>query len=209
VFAYKFLDAQGRAPFTGAAWVPGEWVVATDVHQCREGVHACAPADLSHWLAASLWQVELDGEVVPARHKLVASRGRLVRRIDAYGASVRELAAIGAWRSRDRAVAALAAAGSVELADRFAAAATLEDLAALGADVDESTHAASAAGLAADAAYFALHGDHAQSPFVAACSAGHAAAGPAGDQTAYDAGYAAERAFQSAWLTDRLGLSDL
>jgi hypothetical protein len=32
------------------------------------------------------------------------------------------------------------------------------------------------------------------------------AAGPDGDQAAYDEGYAAERAFQSVWLTERLEL---
>jgi hypothetical protein len=52
-----------------------------------------------------------------------------------------------------------------------------------------------------------LHGEPPEAPFVACCSAGHAAAGPDGDQSAFDAGYAAERDFQSGWLTTRLGLS--
>jgi hypothetical protein len=173
------------------------------------GVHGCAPADLSHWLAASLWEVELDGEIVQTRHKVVATRGRLVREVEGYDAAVRELAETGAWRCRDRAVSALRTEGSGELADRFSAPSTLDELAALGADADadESTFAGGAAALAADAAHFALHGLPAQAPFVAACSAGHAAAGPSGDQSAYDAGYAAERTFQSAWLTERLTLA--
>ena len=129
-----------------------------------------------------------------------------MREVDQYGAAVRELAEAGAWRCRDRAVDALRTEGDAELADRFAAASTLDDLAALGADVDESTFAGGAAALAADAGHFALHGLPAQAPFVAACSAGHVAAGPDGDQAAYDEGYAAERAFQSAWLTERLEL---
>ena len=82
----------------------------------------------------------------------------------------------------------------------------LDALAALGGAVDDASWAEAAVALAADAAHFALHGDRAQSPFVAACSSGHAAAGTDGDQDAYDAGYAAERDFQSAWLTDRLEL---
>jgi hypothetical protein len=204
--AYKFLDADGLAPFTAFPWTPGEWVEASGAEPCRAGVHACAPADLSHWLAASLWEVELDGEIVETRHKVVGSRGRLVREVDRYGAAVRELAEGGAWRCRDRSVAALRTEGNAELADRFAAASTLDDLATLGADVDESTFAGGAAALAADAGHFALHGLPAQAPFVAACSAGHVAAGPDGDQAAYDEGYAAERAFQSAWLTERLEL---
>jgi hypothetical protein len=169
-------------------------------------VHACAPADLSHWLAASLWEVELDGEVMETRHKVVGPRGRLVRRIGGYDGAVRELAEVGAWRCRDRAVAVLRAEGSADMADRFDAASTLDELAALGADADESIFAGGAAALAADAAHFALHGLPAQAPFVAACSAGHVAAGPDGDQAAYDEGYAAERALQSAWLAERLQL---
>jgi hypothetical protein len=204
VRAYKFLDAEGRGPFTGAPWRPGEWVERADAVACHDGVHGVRAADLSHWLAASLWEVELDGKVVESHHKVVGSRGRLVQRVDAYADAVRELAEVGAWRCRDRAVDAL---GDDPAAAGFRAAPTLEDLAALGATVDDSSWAGAAAALAADAAHFALHGLPSQSPFVAACSAGHAAAGPAGEQAAYEAGYAAERDFQSAWLAERLGLT--
>ena len=154
-----------------------------------------------------MWEVELDGQIVESRHKVAASRGRLVRKLDDYDAAARELAAVGAWRSRDRAVLVLRRAGTDAMADRFAAATTLAELAALGDVVDESSFAGGAAALAADAAHFALHGDHSQSPFVAACAAGHVAAGPHGDQAAYDSGYAAERTFQSAWLKRRLSLT--
>ena len=119
---------------------------------------------------------------------------------------MRELGEVGAWRARDRAVTALHATGAGGLADHYAAATTLSGLAALGGDVDESSWAGAAAALAADAAHFAIDGDHAQSPFVAACSAGHHHAGDGGDRARYDAGYATERAFQSAWLTARLAL---
>jgi hypothetical protein len=206
VRAYKFLDAEGRAPFTAVRWTPGDWVEASGAKPCRVGVHGCLPADLSHWLAASLWEVELDGEIVETRHKVVGTRGRLLHEVDGYSAAVRGLAEVGAWRCRDRAVAALRAKHSADLADRFAVVSTLDELAMLGADADESTFAGGAAALAADAAHFALHGLPAQSPFVAACSAGHVAGGPDGDQAVYDEGYAAERVFQSGWLTDRLAL---
>lgn len=200
--AFKFLDEQGRAPFTATPWRPGVWVEAARAAPCREGVHACRPTDLAHWLAAALWEVELDGPLGESRHKVVAVRGRLVAPVDGYAAAVRELAEIGAWRSRDRAVEALGGDA------RFETASTLSELAALGALVDESTFDGRSGALAADAAHFAEHGQPSQSPFVAACAAGHAASGPDGDQAAYDAGYAAERDFQSAWLADRLGLAD-
>jgi hypothetical protein len=205
--AFKFLDADQRAPFTGTYWAAGEWVETAGAHPCREGVHGCHAADLSYWLADSLWEIELDGDVVETRHKVVGSRGRLARRIEDYPDAVRDLAEVGAWRARDHAAAALLAAGEQQLADRFAAAVTLTDLAALGADTDETTYAGRAGALAADAAHFALHGDRAQSPFVTVCAAGHAAAGPYGDQVAFDSGYEAERAFQSAWLAGRLALT--
>jgi hypothetical protein len=201
--AYKFLDALGRAPFTGVPWTPGVWVEARAADPCREGVHACLPADLSHWLTTSLWEVELGGAVRRSRHKLVASRGRLVRPVEGYEAGVRDLAEIGAWRSRDRAVTAL---GDEKAGRDMAAATSLADVGVLGASADEATFGGRAAALASDAAYSALHGPASAAPFVAACSAGHLAAGPDGDQVAFDGGYAAERAFQSAWLADRLGL---
>jgi hypothetical protein len=204
--AYKSLDAAGRAPFTATPWTPGTWVETTAARPCREGVHACRAADVARWIAESLWEVELDGEVVETRHKLVGTRGRLVRAVEDYPSAVRELAEVGAWRSRDRAVEALRQAGNETLAERYSAVGTLAELACLGGDVDESTFAGRAAALASDAAYFAERGLPSQSPFVTACSAGHAAAGPDGDQAAYDAGYAAERDVQSAWLTVRLGL---
>jgi hypothetical protein len=148
--------------------------------------------------------MELADPVVESHHKVVSGRGRLVRPVPGYREAVRALAEDGAWRTRDRAVAALRAAGAPT--ELVAGAATLAELAAVGPDVDD-TFAGRAVALAADAAHFAEHGFPSQSPFVAACSAGHAAAGPDGDQAAYDAGYAAERAHQSAWLADRLRLS--
>jgi len=204
--AYKFLDDVGRAPFTGVPWTVGDWVETAGPSPCRHGVHGCRPADLGWWLAASLWEVELDGDVVETRRKVVGSRGRLVRQIDGYAVAVRELAEVGTWRARDLAVTSLREAGDDELAALFAAAFEMPALAALAGRADETVFAGRAAALAADAAHFALSGDAAQSPFVSACAAGHAAAGPAGDQAAYDDGYAAERAFQSSWLASRLGL---
>ncbi len=203
MLAYKFLDADGRAPFTGVPWAPRVWVEARGADMCRDGVHACLPGDLAHWLTDALWEVELDGEVKRSTYKVVASRGRLLRPVAGYEVAVRELAEVEAWRSRDRAVLAL---GPADAGRRLAAVPTLAEVATVGAGEDEATFGGRAAVLASDAAYTALHGSAAQAPFVAACSAGHLAAGPDGDQAAFDAGYAAERTFQSAWLAARLGL---
>ncbi len=205
--AYKFLDTEGRAPFTLTPWVPGRWIEAASAVPCHEGVHACRPADLSYWLAPTLWEIELEEPVVGTRHKLTARRGRVTAPVDRYPAAARELSAVCAWRCRDRAVTALQAASEDELAFRFAAAATLEELRRLLSAVDDSTSTGTAAALAADAAKFAITGPITEAPFIGACSAGHAAAGLDGDQSVFDAAYAEERAWQSAWLAATLHLS--
>jgi hypothetical protein len=84
VIAYKFLDDGAVAPFTGFRWPVGEWVEAAAADPCREGIHGCRIADLPIWLGRELWEIELRGEVLEQERKLVASRGRLVRRIDAW-----------------------------------------------------------------------------------------------------------------------------
>lgn len=214
--AYKFLDADGCSPFTATRWIPGEWVEAGRVDPCDGGVHACGPADLAWWLNEALWEIELDGEVVATRHKMAAGRGRLVQPVAGYREAARELAEVGAWRSRDRAVAALESATGLRgrrargrWAARLAACTSIGELAALGQEVEGAplpATAREAAALAGEAAYFSLHGNAAQAPFVACCSAGHAAAGEHGGRDRYDAAYSAEREFQSAWLVERLDL---
>jgi hypothetical protein len=92
--AYKFLSAVGTGIFSGFAWPlpnggPGDWIAA-DVDLCRSGVHACRPGDLSYWVAPALYEAELDGDVVEAGMKLIAPRGRLVRRVDAWNDETRE-----------------------------------------------------------------------------------------------------------------------
>lgn len=204
--AYKFLDEHDRSPFTLTPWTPDEWVETATALPCRDGVHACHVEHLSYWLAPTLWEIELDDDAVPTRHKLTARRGRLVARIDDYPAAAIELGDVCTWRARDRAVGALRAGGSVALAEQFTAVSTLESVLALGAHVNDSTFAGTAAALAVDTAAFAIRGPITEAPFIGACAAGHAAAGPNGDQADFDAGFADERAFQSSWLASRLGL---
>ena len=90
VIAYKFLRAGAVAPFTGFTWPVGEWVeVEQDVDPCRAGIHACRIADLPLWLGPELWEIELEGDVLERGRKLVASRGRLVRRIEEWNETAR------------------------------------------------------------------------------------------------------------------------
>lgn len=115
--AYKFLRDGGLGPFSGFRWPlpgadgPGPWIEARAfAGRCGAGIHACDGDHLTYWLGPELWIIELGGDVVAADRKLVAPRGRLVARVDAWGpAIVDELA--GAAIERARGLVAAAAAG--------------------------------------------------------------------------------------------------
>jgi hypothetical protein len=82
--AYKFLRAGRVGPFTGYVWEPG--------------------VDLPVWTNDELWEVELDGAVVTAGRKLVAPRGRLGARVEAWSpAAAQALADEAAARARSHA----------------------------------------------------------------------------------------------------------
>jgi len=94
VIAYKFLGADATAPFTRFAWPlpdgrPAAWVEAP-THPCRSGVHACRRNDLPLWVGPVLYEIELGGEIVAGPAKLVASRGRLLRRVTAWDDRLRD-----------------------------------------------------------------------------------------------------------------------
>jgi hypothetical protein len=94
VIAYKFLRPDGTSVFTGFSWPqpdggPGPWVEA-NVEPCRSGIHACRPAHLPLWAGRVLYEAELVGAIVDDRTKVIASRARLLRRLDAWEEGVRE-----------------------------------------------------------------------------------------------------------------------
>jgi hypothetical protein len=84
VKALKFLRDDRVAPFTGFRWPVDEWVEAASADLCVDGVHALRPKDLPYWLGRELWEIELDGTIVEQERKVVASRGRLVHRVEAW-----------------------------------------------------------------------------------------------------------------------------
>jgi hypothetical protein len=88
MIAYKFLREDGSGVFSGFRWPlpgagPGEWVDA-QVDPCRSGIHACRAADLPFWAGRALFEVELEGEILVERRKVISPRGRLLRRIEAW-----------------------------------------------------------------------------------------------------------------------------
>jgi hypothetical protein len=203
---FKFLEDDGTSIWSATPWplptadAPGAWLESRDVRPCRAGVHACRLEDLAYWMRPTMWEIELDGDIVESRHKVVAPRGRLLRRIDEYPNAVRELGTVAAWRVRDRAASALRAEQRDELADQFAGCTALSAVAALGPEVaDDGSHGSQAALMAVDSAQFAPDGPIGATPFFASNAAGYEA-------DDFDAGFAAERRFQSDWLGERLGL---
>jgi hypothetical protein len=122
VIAYKFLDAGAVGPFTGFRWPVDEWVEADGVDLCSEGIHACRVRDLPVWLGRELWEIELDGNVVEQELKLVAPRGRLLRRIDEWNDDVaREFGRFCARRTRERVGFLPVLSGYVGDVERFVA----------------------------------------------------------------------------------------
>lgn len=92
--AYKFLTFDSLGVFSQFAWPlpdggPGAWV-ESDVDPCRAGIHACRTNDLPYWVSPTLYEIELDGPVEEHAIKIVAPRGRLVRRIDGWNDTTRE-----------------------------------------------------------------------------------------------------------------------
>jgi hypothetical protein len=94
MIAYKFLRPDGTSVFSGFRWPlpaaqPGAWVDAP-IDPCRTGIHACRLTDLPYWVGRSLYEIELDGEIVEERSKVVASRARLLRAITAWNDELRD-----------------------------------------------------------------------------------------------------------------------
>jgi len=87
-------------------WPPaGQWLVAAAPPQRgRAGVHALLPDVLATWIAEELWRVELDGGQELASGIVVAPRGRLLGRVEAWNdQAAREFARACAAHVRPRA----------------------------------------------------------------------------------------------------------
>lgn len=203
MIAYKFLRAGRVGPFSGVRWpAPGHWVRASEtVTVCREGIHACRVQDLPWWLAEELWEIELDGEVQPDEHKVIARAGCLRSRVEAWTPGcATEYGEACAWRARGHAVRALRRGGHVELARALTACGTLEQVRQLARELaGQVPDSRISLTIARDGAFRALTGAAPTSAYIAA----HAAKrldGPAGHD--------AERAWQWRWLTDRLSLRE-
>lgn len=129
MIVYKFLCAGGIGPFSGYRWplpdagAAGPWVASGPAAVvCDRAVHACRPRDLPWWLHDELWEAELDGTVTPGRHKVMAPRGRLLRRVEGWDAGcAQRFADACAQRARDHAATFLDQTGDSERTRRAGA----------------------------------------------------------------------------------------
>jgi hypothetical protein len=216
VIAYKFLLAERSGPFSGATWPEKGEIEASPgkLEPCRNGVHACRVDDLPYWLDDELWEVELLGEVKKERLKLVARRGRLVRRIESWDGEMRRtfaewcLRRVAAHAAAEARVAGLVAqAGALETArspEAVAVAAAEAVSAARSAGAAKRAGAANAERLASYAAD-AVEWTTTYPPSGVAYVAAHTA--DSRSRAASDDAFAAERALQAQWLADHLGLA--
>jgi hypothetical protein len=186
VVAYKFLRPGAIGPFSDYRWPipadgqPGVWVTGSvESPVCCSGVHACEVHHLARWIWEELWEVELDGEIEARGHKLRASRGRLLRRVDTWSAAcAKNFAEACAGR-----------------AAQHAAAASIEDSQiAIGMAADGATRAEAARSTSDP--YVAAHGA-AVSAYISAMTALRA-----GGRELHDV----ERDWQAQWLLHELGL---
>jgi hypothetical protein len=204
-----------RWPVPGPADDGGSWVEAGRVVPCREGIHGSRPSGVGFWLNEDLWELELDGDITEVGTKVVATRGRLTRRIEEWaGGAARELVEATAFRARDTAVT-FCRNGSSEASDAADALDVLAACTAAGAlgpaalaaydAMPEGLDERMSLGLVIDAAHF-LDGHVCHTPFISACTAAHAASARTGRRADWKAAVSAERSWQSAWITARLGL---
>lgn len=232
MLAYKFLAAGRVGRFSDFTWPVGDWVETTlPLVACSAGIHACRRHELLDWMDDELWEIELAGEIEETPESLLAQRGRLLRRVDAWTPeAAQELTDDCARRGQALAVLALRRAGHDEEAESLAAADGLLDMhaRALVWSAARPGPAALVTAFAADAASLArgrrpeapalLMAEDADLPkqssaataanlaYVTAHVAGLERAGEHPDDGAYDAGFADERKRQLGWLVDRLGL---
>lgn len=214
--AYKFTAGDAVGVFTRFPWPvpvggnPGAWVEAPATAQvCQTGVHACRASDLPYWLGRELWEVELAGDVVASRYKLVASRGRLLRRVPGWPELERPFAENCASRVRELAVSELCGAGLADLAAAMAAAITTAELATVAeqARAQAPPLTATLAGYALDCYWDIGKGYYAMCAYVAATAFANWSTGDVvPDLTS--TGWNQERARQAHWLAAKLALPE-
>jgi hypothetical protein len=211
VLAYAFL-AEGRVePLTGFAWPTrrggtSSWVDAEAAP--REALRGYRAHDLPYWLDDELWSVELEGTVAARDHVLVAERARLLGRVDTWTEELAgQFVAECAQRVARKAAVALRDDGLAGAASELERAKSLDELerAALAA-AESSSPGAKLAGYVTDVCFYARDaGSATRAAGIAAKMSAYALAGEVDDPLASER-LVSERAWQAAWLVERLDL---
>jgi hypothetical protein len=201
VIAYKFLAPGSVGPFSGFRWKPGEWVEAARAGE-GWGIHACRAQDLSWWINAELWRVELDAPVRERATQIEARRGRLLDRIQDWNEKARVAFGLSCvFQTRDVSVSALRTLGHGDIAERLAAARTLPQLLEAATSVQAPVgFAGEMFGYAHDAAgAYTVRANAAEASFMASV----ATAAARGDPSGFDE----ERRRESRWIAEHLGIA--
>ena len=201
MIAYKFLAAGSIGRFSGFRWTPGAWVEAVRSAE-GWGVHACRPQDLSWWIDAELWRVELDGPTRERATQVEARRGRLLDRIEGWNENAR--AAFGlncVFQARDVSASALRTLGHAEIADRLVEPHTLPHLLEVASSLQAPPgFAGEMFGYAHDAAAaYTVRSNAAEASFMASV----ATAAARGDPSGFDE----ERRRESDWIARHVGIA--
>jgi hypothetical protein len=205
---WKFLRAGTRSPFTGFDWqaTEGRWVTAIDVHACHRGIHVCRQADLPYWLTEELWRIDLAEPVADVGRKVVASRARLLDRVEAWGAeTARELAVACVGRAVQHAADELREFGLVQEAHQLEGqplgrAPTIARVLLPSLTGRRIRPASKLCGYVIDAAEAVNVYPVATVAYIAARAADQRSGPPGADL------YADERAWQADWLAEHLHL---
>ena len=210
--AYAFLAEGAVAPLSDFAWPTpkgsehGAWVDTGAAP--ADALRGCRAVDLPYWLDDELWNIELGGTLDERDHLLVGERARLLDRIERWNEALAwEFAGACARRVAHQAAAALRDDGRAEAAASLEQASNLEELERVASAIADDTRPGGVlAGYTADVCFYARDaGVAARSACVAAKMTAYALAGDE-NLPEYGPRFAQERAWQAAWLAERLGL---
>ncbi len=104
MIAYKFLAAGRLGTFSGVRWPePLAWLEAeAGLERSVSGIHALRARALLDWIDDELWTCELGGAIEDVGDVLVAERGRLLERVEAWNeATAYDFARSCATRGRE------------------------------------------------------------------------------------------------------------
>ena len=212
---WKFLQHDGTSPFAGFDWraTAGRWVDTDEREQCRTGIHGCRVVDLPYWLGQELWGIEIEDAAVSG-HKVVGRRGRLGEKVAAWTDSARDLTMACVGRTAHHAAEEQRSAGLDGADELFALAQSFPS------DPDGERLRTVARAAADDAARRRRRQANRLAMLVVDCidyldevpvaTIAYIAARAANSRSTAtdDDPYAAERAWQAKWMSDRLGLME-